>query len=54
MPHTIKLIYVRRGMNEVFDANAIQFENFQVWLINESDSCSWLYNAVLLYRKELL
>ena len=39
MPHTIKLRYVRGGMNEVFDANTIQFENYQVWLMNESHSC---------------
>ena len=54
MPHTIKLRYVRGGMNEVFDVNTIQFENFRVWLMNEPHRCSWLYNAVLLYRKELL
>ena len=40
MLHTIKLRYVRRGMNEVFDANIVQFENFQVWLMNDSHSFS--------------
>ena len=40
MPHTIKLRYVLGGMNEVFDANTIQFKNFQVWLVNESHRCS--------------